>query len=115
MRTPAGSECKHYYEDFNRGREIQQCRLARLNPDSLAWRPDDCARCPVPAILRANNSPDMTLTLTIKRGFLGIGRRVELDAFCSKHMIAIREAPVGCPQCNAERPSLEALFGERDS
>ena len=115
MRTPAGSECKHYYEDFNRGREIQQCRLARLNRASLAWRPDDCTRCPVPAILRANSSPDMTLTLTIKRGFLGIGRRVELSAFCSKHMTAIEEAPVGCPECNAERPSLEALFGERDS
>jgi hypothetical protein len=115
MRTPAGSECKHYYEDFNRGREIQQCRLARLNPASLAWLPGDCAKCSAPAILRANSSPDMTLTLTIKRGFLGIGRRVELSAFCSKHMTAIDEPPVGCLQCNAERPSLEALFGERNS
>ena len=114
MRTPAGSECKHYYEDFNRGREIQECRLARLNPASLPWQPSDCAKCPVPAILRANGSPDMILTLTIRRGFLGLGRTIETTAFCRKHKMDIDEPPIGCPQCNAERPDLRALFGESD-
>ena len=114
MITPAGSECKHYYEDFNRGRAIQQCRLARLNPESRAWQPSDCAKCPVPAILRANGNPDMVLTLTIKSGFLGLVRRLDVRAMCSKHNIEIPEPPIGCPKCNAERPDLASLFGELD-
>lgn len=114
MLTPAGSECRHYYEDFNRGREVQQCRLARLNPESLPWRPRDCARCPVPAILRANNSPDMVLTLTIKKGFLGLGRHLEVAASCKKHDVEIEEPQVGCPQCSAERPGFADLFRERE-
>ncbi len=115
MITPAGSECKHYYEDFNRGRAIQQCRLARLNPEPRAWKPADCARCRGPAILRANGNPDMVLTLTIRSGFLGLGRRLEIQAVCGKHKINIPEPPIGCPMCNAERPNLKSLFGEPDS
>ena len=114
MRTPAGSECQHYYEDFFRGRELQECRLARTNPASLPWQPQDCAKCPVPAIVRANGSPNMVLTLTIGKGLLGIGRRVEVEAFCQKHMVDIQEPPVGCPQCNSERPGFSALIGESD-
>lgn len=112
MITPAGSECRHYYEDFNRGREIQQCRLARINPESLPWRPRDCSNCPVPNILRANSSPDMILTLTIKRGFLGLGRRLQVTAFCQKHRLAIAEPPVGCSQCSMDRPGFSDLFRE---
>jgi hypothetical protein len=114
MLTPAGSECQHYYEDFNRGREIQQCRLARLNPESLPWQPSDCARCPVPAILRANSSPDMALTLTIQKRFLGLGRVLQVTAYCKKHDVVIEEPPVGCPQCSAERPGFADLFGETE-
>jgi hypothetical protein len=112
MRTPAGTECAHYYEDFNRGRAIQICRLAQANPESMAWEPRDCSNCPVPAILRANGSPHLELKLTIKRGFLGLGRKLEVSAFCSKHLIEVEEPKVGCPQCSAERPGLAALFGE---
>ncbi len=114
MRTPAGSECKHYYEDFHRGREIQQCRLNRLNPASLPWKPQDCAKCPVPDYLRANGNPDMALKLSIEKGFLGLGRTVRVSASCHKHLIEIKEPPIGCPQCNAERSDLASLFGERD-
>ena len=115
MKNPAGIECKHYYEDFNRFREIQECRLSRLNPESIDWQPDDCGKCPVPAILRANGSPNMELILTIKRGFLGIGRQLRVDAFCQKHQVIIDEPPLGCIQCNAERPNLAELFGANDS
>jgi hypothetical protein len=111
MRTPAGTECAHYYEDFNRGRAIQVCRLAQANPDSLGWEPRDCSGCPVPAILRANGSPYLELTLTIKRGFLGLGRKIEVAAFCSKHLVDVDEPKAGCPQCNAERPGLSVLLG----
>ena len=112
MRTPAGPECHHYYEDYNRGRDIQLCRLARLNPNSLPWEPADCAKCPVPAILRANGSPHLELTLTIGKGFLGLGRGIEVQAFCEKHQIEIKEPQVGCPVCNSERPDIATLFEE---
>lgn len=80
MRTPDGRECKHYYEDYHRGRDVQECRLAKLNPESEKWHPGDCSKCPVPDILMANADPDMELTLTIKKGFLGFGRKMEVTA-----------------------------------
>lgn len=80
MINPANKECKHYYEDFHRGRNIQECRLAKTNPNSERWHPNDCSKCPVADILRANADPDMELTLTIKNGFLGFGRRAEVVA-----------------------------------
>ena len=89
-----------------------ECRLAKVNPDSLSWQPKDCTRCPVPAILRANGHPDMVLSLTIKRGILGLGRKAKVSAFCRKHRVEIEEPPVGCPLCNAERPGMAALFGK---
>jgi hypothetical protein len=112
MITPAGTECPHYYEDFHRGRSVMECRLVKANLDSSPWEPKDCARCPVPAILRANGNPNMMFTLTIKKGFLGIGRKIEVKAFCLKHRIDIDQPPIGCPLCNSERPGMSVLFGE---
>lgn len=80
MKTPSGKECRHYYQDFHRGRSIQECRLAKSNPTSERWQPNDCNRCPVPDILRANADPDMVLTLTIKKRFLGFRRELEVTA-----------------------------------
>lgn len=107
MRTPAGKECKHYYEDYNRGSNIMECRLAKTNPESLRWRPSDCARCPVPDMLNANASPDMELTLTIKTRFFGFGRVNEVTASCIRHRIPIDDPFVGCTKCNADRPGLD--------
>lgn len=107
MRTPAGKECRHYYEDYYRGRDVQECRLLKLNPDSLPWRPEDCSKCPVPEILNANASPDMKLTLQIDSRFLGMGRKISVTAWCERHNIPIEDPFVGCPMCNAERPGLD--------
>jgi hypothetical protein len=109
--NPAGTECPHYYEDFHRGRNVMECRLVRIEPDSLSWRPRDCVKCPVPVILRANGNPDMALGLTISRGLLGIGRRKSVRAWCRCHEVIVEEPPVGCPQCNAERPGIGILLG----
>lgn len=105
MQTPAGKECKHYYEDFHRGRDIQECRLAKANPESAHWQPSDCAKCPVPDILRANADPDMQLTLTIKPGFLGFGRRIEISAKSLSTGKAIDDPYVGNVDKNS--PGLE--------
>ena len=107
MRTPAGKECPHYYEDFNRGRAVQECRLAQENPESLPWRPKDCYKCPVPDIVRANASPDMTLTLTIRSVLLGFVRQVKVDAWCTRHDIPIENPYVGCPLDVDENPGLK--------
>ena len=110
MKTPAGKECPQYYADFHRGRHAQGCRLAQRNPESAPWHPNDCARCPIPDILYANASPNMRLRLTIKPGILGIGRHNKVDAFCEKHTVVIDDPFVGCPQCNAERPGIDAFL-----
>lgn len=107
MRTPAGKECRHYYEDYNRGRSIQECRLIKANPRSMLWKPGDCARCPVPEILQANASPDMELLVTIQPRLIGLGRKIEVKAQCQRHHIDIDDPYTGCPQCNAERPGLD--------
>ncbi len=110
MRTPAGQECRFYYEDFHRGRAVQECRLVQGSPGSLPWRPNYCALCPVPEILNANASPDLNLTLTIKPRLLGLGRRLEVTASCLKHYIPIDDPHIGCPRCNAERPGLDIFL-----
>lgn len=107
MRTPDGRECKHYFEDYHRGRDVQECRLVKGNPDSFRWRPEDCAKCPVPDILNANASPHMRLKLTITTRFLGFGRKLEVSAHCTKHNIPIEDPYVGCPKDIEERPGLD--------
>lgn len=107
MKTPTGRECKHYYEDYFRGRSVQECRLAKLNPNSLSWRPSDCGKCPVPDILNANASPNMELTLTISKGMLGFGRKITISAHCLKHDIPIPDPYVGCPQEVQESSGLD--------
>lgn len=105
MKTPDGRECKHYYEDYNRGRDIKECRLAKENPDSAAWNPTDCSRCPVPDILRANADPDMELTLTIKKGFMGFGRRVNVVARSKRDGSVIEDPYVG--RIDKNNPGLD--------
>lgn len=115
MKTPAGTECPQYYADFHRGRNVQECRLAARNPESAPWHPKDCTGCAVPEIVRGNSSPDLRLKLTIKNGFLGIGRRNIVEAFCEKHKIAVEDPVAGCEQCNAEKPGLSAFIEALES
>jgi hypothetical protein len=109
MRTPAGTECPYYYSDFHRGRATQFCRLLEFQQDSLPWQPGDCKKCPVPGITSANASPHLRLNLIIKPILVGLGRRKQLTATCDRHAISLDDPYVGCPQCNAERPGLEAF------
>lgn len=107
MQTPAGKECKYYYQDFHRGRDVQECRLVKENLDSLRWHPKDCSTCPVPDILFANSSPYLDLKLTIQHRFLGFGRNLKLEASCVRHKITIPNPIVGCPHCAENRPALD--------
>lgn len=105
MRTPAGTECIYYYEDFARGAKRQECRIAK-RPGSIRWTPSDCARCTVPGILAANASPYLELRIRIERGALGIGRRVRVEAWCGEHGPIQCDPHTGCPQCNLDADRL---------
>lgn len=103
MITPAGEECRFYYEDFNRGRQTQECRLVARSRDSGPWTPSLCAKCPVPGILWANGSPDLRLEGRVVKRF-GFLRRMEIKAFCLR-CIAVIEDPIrGCPTCAGSEP-----------
>jgi hypothetical protein len=97
MRTPAGSECKYYYEDFHR-RVFQECRLVARNPDSPTWSPELCRGCAVPKILMANRCPHMLLKATVVRHLL-ILRRVRVEAYCEAQLVNVAEPMTGCGQC----------------
>jgi len=110
MRTPSGKLCKYYYADFHRGRNVQECRSVKQNPDSLRWQASDCNKCSVPEILNANASPDLDLKVTISNRLLGIVRHVEVVASCTKHQRVVGNPYVGCELCNQHRKDVMNLF-----
>jgi len=115
MRTPAGTECPYYYEDFYRGRSKQECRLINRNPRSEPWNARLCARCPVPAIRRANACPNMVLEAQVSRRWLGLVRRVAVYAVCTEHHVEIEDPYVGCGHCHTQAPTiLDATVTEEE-
>jgi hypothetical protein len=111
MITPAGTECRYYYEDYYRGRERQECRLIAQNRESEPWRPDLCKSCPVPDILRANACPNLVLEGRVTKRFLGLSRHVAVTAVCSKYLVDVPEPHIGCGHCHEEHPGW-VLFKE---
>jgi RNA polymerase subunit RPABC4/transcription elongation factor Spt4 len=106
MLTPSNTECPYYYEDFHRGHSTQECRLIARNPRSEAWRPGLCARCPVPAILRANACPNMALQAQVARRWLGLVRRVEVYAVCTAQQVEVKDPYVGCGHCHPQTATI---------
>lgn len=104
MRTPAGKECRYYYEDFARGATRQECRITK-KPGGLKWIPADCGRCAVPDILVANSSPALDLRIWIHRARVG-KRRVDVEAWCAEHGPVIEDPYAGCPVCNEAADEL---------
>ncbi len=102
MKTPYGKECKFYYADYFRGHETQACRLIERNPDSASWFVALCQTCPVPDILAANQNPNLRLRARVGKGFLGLTKKVQVEALCAKHGAEIRDPKAGCEQCRKE-------------
>jgi hypothetical protein len=100
VRTPAGVECKHYYEDFHRGANRQECRLIARTPGALPWRPELCSACPVPGILVANACPNLILEARVVRRMLGLAQRVEVSGWCKEHFLDVPDPAVGCGHCH---------------
>ena len=108
MRTPAGKECKYYYEDFNRGRDTQTCRLIERNRESPPWTPGLCQTCPVPDILRANACPNLVLDGQVVKRLLGLVQRVEVSGWCSETFLEVDRPEIGCGHCHeyTDQPSI---------
>lgn len=104
MRTPAGTECSFYYEDFYRGADLQECRAPK-DPRSDHWTAGTCAHCAVPEILMANGSPWLELTIRIKDRKL-FGTRVVVVARCTKHDLVIEDPITGCPRDFEDLPEF---------
>jgi hypothetical protein len=100
MRTPFGFDCPHFYGDYYRGRHHEECRLLPPGSSAGEWKVDLCKSCPVPSITRANACPTLTLTAIVKKGFLGMGKHVEVLAFCTRSQTMVNVPQIGCGLCH---------------
>jgi hypothetical protein len=100
MKTPAGNECPHFYGDYYRGRNVEECRL--LKAAGQRWSPDLCRTCPVPGIARANACEFLKLNAMVERPITAFfQRRVQVTAYCEKSKKDVSEPQVGCGECHA--------------
>ena len=100
MRTPAGFECSFFFGDYYRGKNREECRLIDNVSSPHNWTKDLCKNCPVPGIQRANSCPDMVLSGTVHRGFLGFGRKIVIKAYCQKSQCVVDDPYIGCGKCH---------------
>ncbi len=100
MQTPAGKECKFYYQDYFRGRETRECRLLQRNPEGGVWKPSHCTQCPVPDVLRQNACPNLALEARVEKTLLGLRERVRVYAVCAQHLTEVPGPAVGCGHCH---------------
>lgn len=101
MKTPAGKECKYFFGDYHRGRNHEECRLLKNNPESRPWKPSDCQTCPVPDILRHNACPNLSLSGEATKGFLGLfGGGVKVEGWCSVYFLEVDDPNIGCGHCH---------------
>ena len=100
MATHTPVNCRYYYADFHRGRNHEECRLLKRNPESRPWRRVLCDSCPVPDILISTNCKEIALEATVVKKW-GLLERVEVYAICAKHLVEL-DNPRFCPQCAAE-------------
>jgi hypothetical protein len=106
MKTPSGIECKYFYGDYFRGRNVEECRL--LQPVGERWHPVLCQTCPVPGILRANSCEHMSLHPRIAHPLLAAFQaRVEVQAYCRKTSRKVDDPHIGCGECHQLPPNLK--------
>ena len=100
MKTPAGKECPHFYGDYFRGRNVEECRL--LKTAGQNWSRDLCSTCPVPGISQANACEFMKLNAKVVRPLsAAFMRRVQVQAYCEKSQTNVKEPHVGCGECHS--------------
>ena len=108
MRTPAGIECPHFYGDYHRGRDHEECRLLKSSEPPQVWNAELCETCPVPGILRANSCENMRLNAHVTRLVFDLfKRRIYVSAFCEKTLKSVENPEIGCGECHPLPPIFE--------
>ncbi len=105
MRTPAGKECKYFYGNYFRGRNVEECRL--LQSSQQKWSRQLCETCPVPGILQANACQFLQLRGEVTRPASALfQQRVQVSAFCEKVERGVSEPHIGCGECHPLPPEF---------
>jgi hypothetical protein len=112
MRTPAGKECSHFYGDYYRGRQLEECRL--LKDAGLSWTERLCQSCPVPEIQSANSCEHQQLIPDLKRPLFFMRPEVTITAYCTKSNQEVEEPRVGCGQCHPDLPQFVISSNDSD-
>ncbi len=101
--SPKPVNCRYFYGDYFRGKNVEECRLIARNPDSQRpWRRKLCDSCPIPELIITSQCRHLELEATVERKFLR--DQVEVTfAICTKHLIELDD-PSYCPQCRLEGP-----------
>lgn len=107
MRTPAGKECRFFYGDYHRGREIEECRLLSGASPPIPWKPVYCETCPVPGILMANACKEMVLKPYLARPFPFLKQQVKVRTYCNKTGVAGFDPHIGCGECHSLPPEFK--------
>jgi hypothetical protein len=106
MRTPAGKECRYFYGDYFRGRNIEECRLLKDASPPLSWKPGLCSTCPVPEFLLANACPNLVFQPRLGRSFPFLKQEVQITTYCAKTHRTGFDAHIGCGECHALPPEF---------
>jgi len=74
-----------------------------------------CQVCPVPDIQRQNACPHLVLDGLAKNGFLGFGKGVNVEGWCSEYFLEVEHPAVGCGHCHEFKgPSILDLDEAED-
>ena len=107
MKTAFGADCSYYYEDLHRGRDMRECRLLHATRENWSYRL--CQRCPVPRWQQSNSCSHLLYSGRATRGFLGLGKRMVVSAWCDQAAVEVVAPEVGCGQCHLDNPVMQAL------
>lgn len=100
MASTKPVNCRYFYGDYHRGKDYEECRLIKRNPESRPWRRALCDSCPVPDLLVNTTCREIALEATVTRRW-GLLERVEVYAVCAEHLLELAD-PNHCPKCEAE-------------
>lgn len=100
MRTPAGKECRFFYGDYHRGRELEECRLLEAASPPVTWKRVYCETCPVPGILLANACQDLVLIPSLGKKLPFLKPQVRVTTYCKKTAKSGFDPHIGCGECH---------------
>ena len=97
-------DCPYFYGDYQRGRNLEKCRLIERNRTSARrWKRTLCRTCPVPKILRETACRHLALEASVGLRW-GLLERVTVYAICTEGLHELPD-PRRCPTCEGTAQS----------